>query len=97
MAYIIQIENKMQVVADTLWTEAEAPTAMTREKQDSTENLILLNDSTKWESMGLNLQSFVWKPFPKTVRSKFPIAVSRNTNMIEPRKPPRIVNAGEDA
>jgi hypothetical protein len=47
MAYIIQIENKMQVVADTLWTEAEAPTAMTREKQDSTENLILLNDSTK--------------------------------------------------
>jgi len=38
----------MQVVADTLWTEAEAPTAMTREKQDSTEKMILFNKSTKW-------------------------------------------------
>jgi len=34
---------------------------------------------------------FVWKPWPKTNRSRFPKQVSRKTNRRDPRKPAAIV------
>ena len=41
--------------------------------------------------------SLVWNPFPKTTCSKFPIVVSKKTNNIDPKRPPRIVITWDEA
>jgi len=52
----------------------------------------------KWVTSFMNdpLPNLVWKLSPKTVFSRFEMAVRRKTNKTEPRNPPTMVKRGED-